>query len=122
MRALLFIVLLFLIEGIDFAQNGKITREEYITSYKEIAMEEMKRSGIPASITLAQGILESGNGNSQLATKANNHFGIKCHEWDGPTITHDDDRKNECFRKYKTAELSYRDHSDFLSTRTRYAA
>jgi len=104
------------------AQNGrKLTRLEYIDTYKELAMEEMMRTGIPASITLAQGILESGDGNSRLATKANNHFGIKCHDWDGPSINHDDDKKNECFRKYKSAEQSYRDHSDFLTTRTRYA-
>ncbi len=84
-------------------------------------MEEMKRTGIPASITLAQGCLESGDGNGRLATKANNHFGIKCHDWNGPSIRQDDDAKNECFRKYKSAEASYKDHSDFLTTKSRYA-
>ncbi|MBN2487086.1 MAG: glucosaminidase domain-containing protein [Bacteroidales bacterium] len=110
----------FLVQG----QNGgkKITRAEYIETYKGLAMEEMKRTGIPASIKLAQGLLESGNGNSSLATKANNHFGIKCHNWNGPSVNHDDDRKNECFRKYKSAAESYRDHSDFLTTRSRYAS
>lgn len=76
---------------------------------------------IPASITLAQGILESGNGNSVLARQANNHFGIKCHDWKGETITLDDDKPNECFRKYPTADESYKDHSLFLTGRTRYA-
>jgi LysM repeat protein len=121
MRGLYFIG--FLLSGITvFAQpDKKITRVEYIEKYKDLAMEEMKRTGIPASITLAQGLLESGNGNSRLAIKANNHFGIKCHEWNGASINHDDDKKDECFRKYKSAEQSYRDHSDFLTSRTRYA-
>ena len=82
----------------------------------------MKRTGIPASITLAQGILESADGNSRLAVKANNHFGIKCHSsWKGKTIRKDDDKKNECFRKYKSAYDSYMDHSDFLTRGQRYA-
>ena len=102
-----------------FAQ--KITVNEYIDIYKDMAISEMKRSGIPASITLAQGILESANGNSRLATVANNHFGIKCHEWEGEEIYHDDDKKNECFRRYKNARESYIDHTDFLMTRSRYA-
>ena len=100
----------------------KITVEEYIETYKDIAMKEMKDHKIPASITLAQGIIESGAGNSTLARKANNHFGIKCHkEWTGKTYTMDDDEKDECFRKYKKAEDSFRDHSDFLTSRSRYA-
>jgi len=104
------------------AQTGrKLTRSEYIETYKELAMREMERTNIPASITLAQGILESGNGNSTLARKANNHFGIKCHDWKGKSIRHDDDEKNECFRKYKSVEQSYRDHSDFLTGRGRYS-
>lgn len=104
------------------AQKGtKITRQEYIDTYKELAMDEMRRSGIPASITLAQGLLESGNGNSTLAVKGNNHFGIKCHNWTGATIRHNDDARNECFRKYKSAEQSYRDHSDFLTSTKRYS-
>ena len=81
----------------------------------------MKRSGIPASISLAQGMLESDNGNSTLARNGNNHFGIKCHdEWDGEMMYHDDDDDNECFRKYKSAEESYRDHTDFLVSGSRY--
>jgi LysM repeat protein len=82
----------------------------------------MERSGIPASITLAQGLLESGDGNSRLARKANNHFGIKCHDWKGKTIYHDDDAKGECFRKYESVEESFRDHSEFLTGRSRYAS
>ena len=100
----------------------KITVEEYIETYKDIAMEEMRKHKIPASITLAQGIIESGAGNSALARDAKNHFGIKCHkEWKGKTYTMDDDEKDECFRKYKKAEDSYRDHSEFLTSRSRYA-
>ena len=100
----------------------KTTRQEYIDTYKELAVKEMKRTGIPASITLAQGILESGDGNSRLARKANNHFGIKCHDWKGKKIRHDDDHNNECFRKYKSVYDSYRDHSEFLTSKQRYAS
>jgi LysM repeat protein len=100
----------------------KITRQEYIDTYKELAVKEMKRTGIPASITLAQGILESGDGNSRLAVRANNHFGIKCHDWKGKKIRHDDDHNNECFRKYKSVYDSYRDHSEFLISKQRYAS
>ena len=105
------------------AQNVvKTTTEQYIQQYKDVAIAEMKRSRIPASITLAQGILESGNGNSRLATEANNHFGIKCKkEWTGRTLYEDDDAPQECFRAYPTAEDSYRDHSDFLVKSSRYA-
>lgn len=100
----------------------KVTPQEYIYAYKADAIKEMHRSGVPASITLAQGMLESGYGNSELARKANNHFGIKCHsDWNGPTFKMDDDRKNECFRKYKSVWHSYRDHSDFLKGKKRYA-
>ena len=100
----------------------KITVEEYIETYKDIAMREMKVHKIPASITLAQGIIESGAGNSALAREAKNHFGIKCHKgWTGKTYTMDDDAKDECFRKYDNAEDSYRDHSEFLTSRSRYA-
>ena len=82
----------------------------------------MQRSGVPASITLAQGALESGDGNSRLARNGNNHFGIKCHnDWTGKKIYEDDDSKNECFRKYPTVEDSYRDHSDYLRSKSRYA-
>jgi LysM repeat protein len=104
------------------AQIKKLTRGEYIQEYKDIAVQEMAEFGIPASITLAQGVLESGNGNSRLATEANNHFGIKCHKgWEGPSIKMDDDAKDECFRKYDHAIESYKDHSFFLSQRGRYA-
>lgn len=94
---------------------------QYIDVYKNIAMKEMQSYGIPASITLAQGILESGSGKGRLAVKANNHFGIKCHGWAGKKIYHDDDEKQECFRKYKSAETSFRDHSLFLANRKRYS-
>ena len=104
-----------------FAQ--RITPEEYIQTYKDIAIREMKTHKIPASITLAQGLLESGAGNSALAREAKNHFGIKCHKgWEGDTYIMDDDAKDECFRKYRNAEESFKDHSDFLSGRSRYAA
>jgi LysM repeat protein len=99
-----------------------ITIEEYINTYKEIAMREMIRTGVPASITLAQGIVETENGNSKLVKKSNNHFGIKCKEtWTGPSVSHDDDAPGECFRKYGTAEESYIDHSNFLLTRKHYS-
>ncbi|WP_434036868.1 glucosaminidase domain-containing protein [Formosa sp. 4Alg 33] len=94
---------------------------EYIQLYAPIAVEEMKFYKIPASITLAQGILESGSGRGRLAVEANNHFGIKCHEWTGASIRHDDDADQECFRKYKDAKYSYRDHSLFLTERKRYS-
>lgn len=100
----------------------KMTAEDYIQNFKEDAIQEMKEHNIPASITLAQGMLESGNGNSELAVKANNHFGIKCHsDWKGATFIMDDDKKDECFRKYKTVLDSYNDHALFLTSRTRYA-
>ena len=95
--------------------------EDYINYYSSIAMDEMIQFGIPASITLAQGILESGAGRGTLAVQANNHFGIKCHDWTGKKIFHDDDKKQECFRKYDNPEYSYRDHSIFLSNRGRYS-
>lgn len=100
-----------------------LSREEYIEKYKETAMENMRTHGIPASITLAQACLESGNGNSDLAVKANNHFGIKCHnDWKGQTYyKKDDDPGKSCFRKYRNAAESFRDHSDFLRYRDRYA-
>ena len=101
----------------------RITPEDYIETYKDIAMREMREHKIPASITLAQGLLESAAGNSALAREAKNHFGIKCHKgWEGDTYIMDDDEKNECFRKYDNAEESFVDHSLFLTTRSRYAA
>lgn len=102
--------------------TGNTTAEAYIEQFKNIAIQEMNANGIPASITLAQGLLESGNGKSELAVQANNHFGIKCAgDWTGKSILKDDDTKNECFRVYKTAEESYKDHSEFLK-RKRYAS
>ena len=96
---------------------------QYIEDYKDIAMVEMQRYNIPASITLAQGILESGSGQGRLARLARNHFGIKCHlGWEGEIIHHDDDEKGECFRKYIRAEDSFEDHSLFLVNRPRYAS
>lgn len=96
--------------------------EEYVSKYKSIAIREMYDYGIPASITLAQGILESGLGKSELAVNANNHFGIKCHnEWSGERMYHDDDATQECFRKYNNAEESFIDHSQFLKNRARYS-
>ena len=96
--------------------------EAYIQTYKEIAQKEMTLYNIPASITLAQGILESASGKGRLSVEANNHFGIKCHTWTGAKIYHDDDKKGECFRKYNNAKYSFRDHSLFLSSRKRYAS
>lgn len=94
----------------------------YVLDYKDIAMSNMKNFGIPASIILAQGILESGAGQSKLATTSNNHFGIKCYtDWKGETTYHDDDTSQECFRKYKNPEESYQDHADIVSKRKRYA-
>lgn len=101
----------------------KMTPEEYIAAYKEDAVKEMYLHKVPACITLAQGMLESGNGNSPLARNANNHFGIKCHkEWGGETYIMDDDSANECFRKYNDVLESYSDHSMFLFSRSRYAS
>jgi len=93
----------------------------YVNTYSKIAIDEMKKYGIPASITMAQGILESSSGKGTLALKSNNHFGIKCHKgWKGKKVYHDDDLRGECFRKYKNPEKSYRDHSIFLESRSRY--
>lgn len=102
-------------------KTGKSPQEIYIEQFSSLAVEEMYRSGIPASITLAQGLLESRYGLSELAVKGNNHFGIKCHNnWKGKTIYYDDDRRGECFRAYASPEQSYKDHSDFLRYRDRY--
>ncbi len=102
------------------AQDDKA--RNYIERYKEVAIAEMQRSGVPAAITLAQGILESGCGEGDLCKLSNNHFGIKCKtEWTGEKVYHDDDQKQECFRSYPSAQESYKDHSDFLKTRENYA-
>lgn len=104
------------------AQNSvMINIPAYVERFSDVAIRHMIEYGIPASITLAQGILESGAGTSELATQANNHFGIKCHDWQGPTYTYDDDSKGECFRKYSDAQESYKDHARFLRNRPRYA-
>jgi len=103
--------------------SAQISRDEYIKRWQLIAIEEMNRSGIPASITMAQGCLESGNGNSELSRKSNNHFGIKCKKgWTGKKVYYDDDAKNECFRRYRTVEDSYVDHTNFLMSNPRYAS
>ncbi|MBS2213351.1 glucosaminidase domain-containing protein [Carboxylicivirga mesophila] len=126
MKYLLFVSVV-LVSCFTFSTNGqsyrKISTPEYIDQYKDLAIKEMKRAGIPASITMAQGILESGSGNSTLARKSNNHFGIKCHsDWKGKRVYHDDDKRGECFRKYKTVYESYIDHSEFLVGKQRYAS
>lgn len=103
------------------AQREKV--QAYVNQYKDLAMAEMRRTGVPASITLAQGILESQSGESKLAQKSNNHFGIKCKtEWTGEKTYHDDDLRQECFRVYPSVEDSYKDHSDFLKNREYYTA
>ena len=105
------------------AQTRNKQYEDYIKKYRELAVEEMKKYHIPASITLAQGLLESGAGQSTLARKSNNHFGIKCgSDWRGKTVSHDDDARGECFRAYKHPKESYEDHSKFLAGRSRYAS
>jgi hypothetical protein len=110
----------FMLSAVLRANPDKSPQAAYIERYSALAVEEMYRSGIPASITLAQGLLESRYGLSELAVEANNHFGIKCHNWAGAKMFYDDDKKNECFRKYASAEDSFRDHSDFLRYRDRY--
>lgn len=105
---------------VSVADSRKSPQLIYIERYADLAVEEMYRSGVPASITLAQGLLESRYGQSELAVEGNNHFGIKCHNWNGPKMYYDDDKKGECFRKYKSPEESFRDHSDFLRFRDRY--
>ena len=120
-RYILAVFALFIITS-GFSQQNQTTREDYIKKYYPLAISEMERSGIPASITLAQGCWESQNGNSVLATDGNNHFGIKCKkEWTGKKIYHDDDASQECFRKYAHAEASYVDHSNFLMGSARYS-
>lgn len=121
MQKLLVVFLACLISFSTGAQ--KFSVEQYIQQYKDIAILEMKRMGVPAAITLAQGILESENGNSDLVKKSNNHFGIKCkNTWTGESVVHDDDLNGECFRSYTTAEDSYRDHSNFLRGNARYSS
>jgi len=123
MKYLIYILILVAFPFGLHAQSKAQVTIDYINKYKGIAIKEMKRTGVPASITLAQGIVESGSGESNLAKKANNHFGIKCKtEWTGEKIYQDDDTKNECFRVYPNADSSFVDHSNFLKYRPYYAA
>ncbi|MCG3165807.1 MAG: Autolysin [Bacteroidia bacterium] len=125
MKRFLSLSFIFILVASSVAQTQpaeeRYSRQDYISMYRGAAVKEMLISGVPASITLSQGILESGDGNSTLARKANNHFGIKCHEWTGEKFYMDDDHKGECFRVYKSVFDSYDDHSQFLKTRSRYA-
>ena len=120
-RLVFLTAIIFFAVGVQ-AQRRNARYVEYINKYSDLAVEQMKLHKIPASITLAQGLLESGAGNSQLARKSNNHFGIKCGgSWRGRSVRHDDDARNECFRAYKHPRESYEDHSDFLKRGARYA-
>lgn len=114
------LIFFILLAKVSFAEERIISRSEYISTWKFVAIEQMKLHGIPASITMAQGILESGNGNSKLAKEGKNHFGIKCHGWEGEKMYLDDDTKDECFRVYADAKDSYLDHSEFLKKYKRY--
>ncbi|MCD6064428.1 MAG: LysM peptidoglycan-binding protein, partial [Flavipsychrobacter sp.] len=116
-------VMLLLSTGV-YGQGDYITRaKKYVEQYKELAIAEQRRTGIPAAVTLAQGIHETSAGNSELAINANNHFGIKCKKnWTGQKYTYTDDAPNECFRKYNSSVESYKDHSDYLSSQPRYAS
>lgn len=116
------LIILFFSVGWFFESAAQsLTAAQYIAQYKDLAIREMKRMGVPAAITLAQGLLETQNGNSDLLKASNNHFGIKCKStWTAETVSHDDDAQGECFRKYKSAEDSYRDHSNFLRGNSRY--
>ena len=110
-----------LVGAVSLGAAERQTREEYVEKYKAIAIAHMERYGIPASITMAQGILESDSGNSRLSLSSNNHFGIKCKKsWTGERVYHDDDAKGECFRAYPSVEASYQDHADFLDQSPRY--
>ncbi|WP_280744196.1 MULTISPECIES: glucosaminidase domain-containing protein [unclassified Parabacteroides] len=117
------VCLLFFINASVHAESQRkiSSYEKYIKEYSHIAVQQQQTHKIPASITLAQGLLESGAGQSVLAKKSNNHFGIKCHDWTGAKVYHNDDKKNECFRKYKNVAESYEDHSQFLTSRSRYS-
>lgn len=113
--------LLLMVAPVVFSQQSEVIKN-YIRTYKDLAIAEMQRTGVPAAITLAQGIHESGAGQGKLVMVSNNHFGIKCKSnWTGETVKHDDDARGECFRKYKQSEDSYRDHSDFLRNGKHYA-
>ena len=120
-RKISLLISLSILALVSFSQRV-YTREEYIQKYRTLAVHEMQRCGIPASIKLAQACLESSNGNSELSRKSNNHFGIKCKSnWNGKRVYHDDDMRNECFRHYSSVEESFIDHSDFLMANPRYS-
>ncbi len=117
----MFIAIVLLLGLLGLSAKDDTPQERYVKKYADMAVKEMVRSGVPASITLAQGMLESGSGMSKLATQGNNHFGIKCHKgWEGKSMKVDDDAPNECFRVYSSVADSYKDHSDFLRYRDRY--
>lgn len=121
-RHLIYLLTIFVCLSLQ-AQTRNKQYEAYIKQYRDLAVDEMKKYHIPASITLAQGLLESGAGQSTLARKSNNHFGIKCgSDWQGKTVRHNDDARGECFRAYKHPKQSYEDHSKFLAGRSRYAS
>ena len=120
MRKVFISIALFLVMSASAQVRWNQAYQQYIDQYKDIAIEQMKRYHIPASITLAQGLFESGAGRSELTRRGNNHFGIKCHGWTGRTTYHDDDESNECFRAYDSAFESYEDHSRFLAGSARY--
>lgn len=122
MRNFCIIIGLFMSLGMQAQSQWNQTYQQYIDQYKDIAIEQMHRYHIPASITLAQGLFESGAGKSELARKGNNHFGIKCNGWTGRAVYHDDDARNECFRAYDSAYESYEDHSKFLVGSKRYSS
>jgi hypothetical protein len=123
MKVIRIVALCAVIFGVLPSHAQTSTRAEYIERYKDIAISHMEKYGIPASIKMAQGLLESNNGNSRLATEGNNHFGIKCKsDWTGLTIHHDDDAPDECFRRYPSAQDSWVDHSEYLDTQPRYGS
>ena len=123
MKRFVLLLLSVLVSSVSIAQmRWNQAYQQYINQYKDLAIHEMLRYGIPASITLAQGLFESSAGRSELSVKGNNHFGIKCHGWEGRGISHDDDEKGECFRAYDNVLQSYEDHSRFLKDNSRYAS
>lgn len=121
MKTILFTIGLLIAGGVSAYTEKNISKEEYVESWRQVAIRQMIDNKIPASITLAQGILESASGNSDLARKGNNHFGIKCHGWEGDKMYLNDDTENECFRVYPNAEESYIDHGKFLTSKERYS-
>jgi LysM repeat protein len=121
MKSLFYIGAFFSTFSVHSFVEKVISKEEYVKKWRQVAVSQMIEHNVPASITMAQGILESGNGNSDLAKKGNNHFGIKCNDWAGEKMYKNDDLKNECFRVYTSAEESFIDHSLFLKGKSRYS-